>query len=144
MEVTIDPAEVAVTDTFGSGAGLRLVRGMAVAPNGDVLITYLNLVGSQTVSLYDATTGTVVDDDIYPANAFSLNRCAEDVAVDENNLTYVANPATQTVDVYGIGGGNPACRPRRRHTRRAVHQFGRQRSVCTRTSGFTTRTQMME
>ena len=43
MEVTIDPAEVAVTDTFGSGVGLHLVRGMTVAPNGDVLITYINL-----------------------------------------------------------------------------------------------------
>ena len=107
MEVTIDPAEIAVTDTYGSGAGLHLVRGMTVAPNGDVLITYKNLVGNPTVSLYNATTGTLVDDDIYTADTGSLNQYAEDVVVDENNLTYVANPATQTVDVYGVGGGNP-------------------------------------
>lgn len=104
VSVTIDPADVAVTDSFGSGTGLHLVRGMTVAPNGDVLVTYMNLPtggGTPVISVYNATTQDFVDDDVYTADGFiGVNQFAEDIAVDDNGSTYVANPHTGNVNVY--------------------------------------------
>ncbi len=67
VTVPIDPAEVAVTDTFDSGPGLNFVQGMTVAPNGDVYVTYLtpdSLINTQewTLTVFNSTTQTPVDE----------------------------------------------------------------------------------
>jgi len=111
VPVTIDPAQVAVTDTLAIGPGFHFARGLAASPNGDVYVTYLtpdSLTNPQNwkLSLWNAATQSPVVDEVYSTGPSGVNQFGEDVAVDNNGLTYVANPVTGKVDVYN-GGGTP-------------------------------------
>jgi YVTN family beta-propeller protein len=111
--VKIDPTDVAVTDTYTSGPGLFLVRGLTVGQNGDVFVTLLRpsntgVPASYDLYVYNATTQTPVGD-IYsfPGNGpQSQSQYGHDVAVDNTGKTYVADAVTGTVKVYS-GTGSP-------------------------------------